>query len=140
MYTLYPNLHDRFKTEGLCAICLMEMELTPRYSCTNGHNMCHRCKPYYYACPTCEMPLEMLLPQMNVPSSAYPMPPQPLPRHHVDYSPSAPSITGDFLEQEKRTWEPLTPSADQELKSCSYSHLGCWVKVPEHLQVLHESR
>jgi hypothetical protein len=53
------------------------------------------------------------------------------------YSPSAPSMN-DFLDREKTTWEP--PSDNQQLESCTYSHLGCWVKVPEHLQALHESR
>lgn len=146
MDTLYPNLHERFKTEGLCAICLMEMELTPRYSCVNRHTMCHRCKPYYYACPTCRMPLdvEILPPQVDTPLPAHlmshPMPPQPMPRHRVDYSPSAPSVAENFLEYERGSWESPSPAVEQSLRSCSYSHLGCWVKVPEHLQVLHESR
>ncbi|XP_014486726.1 PREDICTED: uncharacterized protein LOC106750718 [Dinoponera quadriceps] len=137
MDTLYPNLHERFETEGLCAICLMEMELTPRYSCVNGHTMCHRCKPYYYACPTCRTPMdvEILPPSLDAPPHLMP---QPMPRR-VDYSPSAPSLTRDFLEHERtRVWEPPTP--DQQLRSCAYSHLGCWVKMPKHLQVLHESR
>ncbi|EFN79002.1 uncharacterized protein LOC105188202 isoform X2 [Harpegnathos saltator] len=147
MDTLYPNLHERFKTEGLCGICLMEMELTPRYSCGNSHTMCYRCKPYYYACPTCQMPLDMetLSPQVDAPSpvhlTPHPMPPQAMPRRRVDYSPSAPSMTENFLEHERRPWQPPpTPSMEQQLRSCSYSHLGCWVRVPEHLQFLHESR
>lgn len=140
MDTLYPNLYERFKTEGLCPICLMEMELTPRYSCINGHTVCHRCKPYYYACPTCAAPLdvEILPPQMDAPQPAYLMP-HPLPsRRHDDHNPSAPPM--DFLNHERRAWGSPVPSENQYLKSCTYTHLGCWVKIPEHLRVLHESR
>lgn len=141
MDTLYPNLYERFKTEGLCPICLMEMELTPRYSCINGHTMCHRCKPYYYGCPTCASPLDVqiLPPQMDAPQSVHSMPhPMPPPIHSYDHNPSAPPMN-DFLNHERKAWEPPA-SENQHLESCSYSHLGCWVKVPEHLRVLHESR
>lgn len=141
MDTLYPNLYERFKTEGLCPICLMEMELMPRYSCINGHTMCHRCKPYYYGCPTCKAPLdvEILPPQMDAPQPVHLMPHPMPPGHYEDHSPSAPPIN-DFLNYERRVWEPPVPSENQQLESCSYSHLGCWVKIPEHLRMLHESR
>ncbi|XP_012529667.2 uncharacterized protein LOC105832894 [Monomorium pharaonis] len=139
MDTLYPKLHDRFKTEGLCPICLMEMELTPRYSCTNGHTVCYRCKPYYYSCPTCTAPLDVqILPPQ--PSPMVQLPPCPmLRRGHDDHNPSAPPVD-DFLNHERRAWQPPVPPENQPLESCSYSHLGCWVKIPEHLRVLHESR
>lgn len=137
MDTLYPNLYERFKTEGLCPICLMEMELMPRYSCGNGHTVCHRCKPYYYGCPTCMAPLDIEIlppPQTDTPlqihTSMHPS------QVHV-YTPSAP-VMNDFLDHEKRTWQ--SPSNNQQLELCVYSHLGCWVKVPEHLRALHESR
>ncbi|XP_011645716.1 uncharacterized protein LOC105432559 [Pogonomyrmex barbatus] len=139
MDKLYPNLYERFKTEGLCPTCLMEMELTPRYSCLNGHTVCYRCKPYYYACPTCAAPLDMEIrpPPMSTPQPVHLMP-HPMPSRN-DHNPSAPPIN-DFLEHERRSWEPPAPSASQQLETCSYSHLGCWVKIPEHLRTLHESR
>lgn len=143
MDTLYPNLYERFKTEGLCPICLMEMELTPRYSCINGHTVCHRCKPYYYSCPTCTSPLDVQIlspPQTDAPQPVYLMPhSMPPPVRSYDRSPSAPPMN-DFLNHERRAWESPAPSENQHLESCSYSHLGCWVKVPDHLRVLHESR
>ncbi|XP_018394860.1 PREDICTED: uncharacterized protein LOC108773521 [Cyphomyrmex costatus] len=142
MDTLYPNLYERFKTEGLCPICFMEMELMPRYSCINGHTVCYRCKPYYYNCFTCAAPLdvEILSPQQDVSQSVHLMP-HPMPSHRYDdYNPSAQSMN-DFLDHERRPWEaPSVPSENQRFESCSYSHLGCWVKIPEHLRVLHESR
>ncbi|XP_072747468.1 uncharacterized protein [Anoplolepis gracilipes] len=141
MDMLYPNLYERFKTEGLCPICLMEMELTPRYSCINGHTVCHRCKPYYYGCPTCKAPLDVeIMPlQTVIPPPTHYMPHPMPPRSYDDHSPSAPSMN-NFLDHEKRAWEPSISSENQQIKSCSYSHLGCWVKIPEHLRVLHESR
>ncbi|XP_071637569.1 uncharacterized protein [Temnothorax longispinosus] len=141
MDTLYPNLYDRLKTEGLCPICFMEMELTPRYSCVNGHNVCHRCKPYYYSCLTCSAPLdvEILPPQMSTPQPVHLMPHPMPPRSYDDHSPSAPPIN-DFLSHERRPWQPPMPSQNQQLELCSYSYLGCWIKIPEHLRVLHESR
>lgn len=143
MDTLYPNLYERFKSEGLCPICLMEMELAPRYNCTNGHTICYRCKPYYYGCPTCQSPLEIEVPGTNTGASYVPPPthylPHPMPSNFGDPNPSAPSMEQDFLDHE-RNWLQPSPSEDQELKSCSYSHLGCWVRVPEHLVLLHESR
>lgn len=140
MDTLYPSLRDlHFRTVGLCSICFMEMELTPRYSCINGHTVCHRCKPYYYCCLVCAAPLdvETLPPQMNTfrPVDL----PHPMSPCHDDLSPSAPSMN-DFLSHEKKAWEPPVPSENHHLESCSYSDLGCWVKIPEHLRVPHESR
>ncbi|XP_011057128.1 PREDICTED: uncharacterized protein LOC105147658 isoform X3 [Acromyrmex echinatior] len=132
MDTLYPNLYERFKTEGLCPICFMEMELMPRYSCINGHTVCHRCKPYYYNCFTCAAPLDMEILSSQKDTS------QPS-RRYDDYNPSAPSMN-DFLDYERRVWEPFVPSENQHLEPCSYSYLGCWVKIPEHLRALHESR
>ncbi|XP_015436795.1 PREDICTED: uncharacterized protein LOC107192113 [Dufourea novaeangliae] len=143
MDSLYPNLHERFKSEGVCPICLMEMEFALRYTCTNGHTICYRCKPYYYACPTCTSPLDMEMPSAHAGSSYSPPPPTHFlphllpPKFHEQY-PSAP-VMEDFLNHE-RNWYPPAPSDDQELKSCSYAHLGCWVKVPEHLIDLHVSR
>ncbi|XP_011868434.1 PREDICTED: uncharacterized protein LOC105562301 [Vollenhovia emeryi] len=143
MDTLYPTLRDlRFKSEGLCPICLMEMELTPRYSCINGHTVCHRCKSYYQGCLTCGAALDVeTLPPSDVEILLpHPMLPHPMPpRSYGDHSPSAPSMN-DFLGHEKRAWEPPVPSGNQHLESCSYSHLGCRVKIPEQLRVLHESR
>ncbi|KAL0111979.1 hypothetical protein PUN28_013304 [Cardiocondyla obscurior] len=141
MDTLYPNLYERFKTEGLCPICLMEMELTPRYSCVNGHTVCHRCKPYYYSCPTCTSPLdvEILPPQMDGPQPLHLMPHPMPPRTFDDHNPSAPAMNA-FLSHEKSAWVPPVPSENQHLESCSYAHQGCWVKVPEHLRAIHESR
>ncbi|XP_053996061.1 uncharacterized protein LOC128885789 [Hylaeus anthracinus] len=141
MDTLYPNLYERFKSEGLCPICLMEMELAPRYTCENQHTICYRCKPYYYSCPTCLSPFSVEMPASHVSASYVPPPthylPHPFPPKFHDYNPSAPS--DDFLGQE-RTRYPPTPHEDQEPRSCSYTDLGCWVKVPEHLADLHESR
>ncbi|XP_076249341.1 uncharacterized protein LOC143188784 [Calliopsis andreniformis] len=142
MDSLYPNLFERFKSEGLCPICLMEMELAPRYNCNNGHTICYRCKPYYYACPTCQSPLELVMPASNAGPSYIPPPTHFLPHPPSSFggsNASAPSLEEDFLNNE-RHWFPSTPSEDQELKSCSYTYLGCWVKVPEHLVELHESR
>ncbi|XP_003705840.2 uncharacterized protein LOC100883671 [Megachile rotundata] len=140
MDTLYPNLHERFKSEGLCPICLLEMELAPRYTCTNGHTICYRCKPYYYGCPTCQAPLDMETPSSH-PNPPYPPPPSHFLPHRLppkfhEHHPTAPI---DFHEHE-RNWFPPQPNEDQELRSCSYAHLGCWVKVPIHLADLHESR
>ncbi|XP_012218718.1 uncharacterized protein [Linepithema humile] len=139
MDTLYPNLYERFKTEGLCPVCLVEMELMPRYSCVNGHTMCHRCKPYYYGCPTCMAPLDIEIqppPQTDAPSQIHFNAHSSMP-HVRTYIPSAPSMN-DFLDREKRAWE--SSSDNQQLEPCTYSHLGCWVKLPEHLRTLHESR
>lgn len=143
MDSLYPNLNERFKSEGVCPICLMEMELAARYTCSNGHTICYRCKPYYYACPSCQSPLEMELPSPRaVPSYPMPMPshfmPHPLPpKFHEHHHPSAPNM--DFHDHERNQY-PSPPSADQELISCSYENLGCWVKIPIYLIDLHESR
>lgn len=142
MDALYPNLYERFKTEGLCPICLMEMELTPRYTCCNGHTVCQRCRPYYYGCPTCHSPLDIEVQPPQVAPSHLPPPthfmPHPLPPKYRQ-QPTAPPVD-DFLENERRAWSVPAPSEDQELRACSYSDLGCWIKVPEYLQDLHESR
>ncbi|XP_016912992.2 uncharacterized protein LOC107998304 [Apis cerana] len=141
MDSLYPNLCERFKSEGLCPICLMEMELAPRYTCANQHTICYRCKPYYYNCPTCHSPLDMEMPPANTSSSSLPQPthflPHPLPSKFHDQHP-VPSRS-DFLEHEKNWFSP-SPLENQELKPCMYTHLGCWVKVPIYLVDLHESR
>ncbi|CAK9825267.1 hypothetical protein ANTRET_LOCUS3314 [Anthophora retusa] len=143
MDSLYPNLHDRFKSEGLCPICMMEMELTPRYTCTNEHTICYRCKPYYYNCPTCSSPLEMEMPSTLAKPFHPPVPthfmPHPLPPKFHEHYPTAPSVA-DFFEHERYQWQPPSPSEDQELRTCRYTHLGCWVKVPIYLVDLHESR
>ncbi|XP_076748605.1 uncharacterized protein LOC143422091 [Xylocopa sonorina] len=140
MDSLYPNLHERFKSEGLCPICLMEMELAPRYTCTNHHTICYRCKPYYYDCPTCHSPLEMEMAPGHTshlpPPASHFLPHSLPPRFQGD--PTAPSIN-DFHEHERHMYPP-PPTEDQELKTCRYSYLGCWVKVPEYLVDLHESR
>ena len=142
MDTLYPNLYERFKSEGLCPVCLMEMELAPRYTCTNGHTICYRCKPYYYGCPTCHSSLEMEMPASNVGPSYSPPPthflPHPLPRNIHVHEPCAPPMD-DFLHHE-RNWLPPTATESQQLRSCSYAHLGCCVSVPEYLADIHESR
>ncbi|XP_017890411.1 TNF receptor-associated factor family protein DDB_G0290883-like [Ceratina calcarata] len=139
MDSLYPNLQARFKSEGLCPICLMEMELAPRYVCINQHTICHRCKPYYYNCPSCHSPLEM---QMPSPNTSY-VPPPPI--HFLPHSlptkfhgPTAPPM--DEFQAHERGWRPPTPTENQELRACRYAHLGCWVKVPIRLADLHESR
>ncbi|XP_078042624.1 uncharacterized protein LOC144472989 [Augochlora pura] len=141
MDTLYPNLNERFKSEGVCPICLMEMELAARYTCGNGHTICYRCKPYYYACPTCQWPLEMQPSPHAGSPYATPAPshfmPHPLPPKFHEYHPTAPSL--ELLNHERALYPPA-PSADQQLVSCSYANLGCWVKIPVHLIDLHESR
>ncbi|XP_066590991.1 uncharacterized protein [Prorops nasuta] len=142
MAGLYPNLHDRFRTEGICPICLMETDLAPKYVCDNGHMMCYRCKPYYFSCPTCFSPMELQHPPGHVDSPH--MPPQthytplPMPRTQFQHNPSAPPMN-DFINKERSSY-PYEPSPDQDLISCSYQSSGCWVKVPKHLQQLHESR
>ena len=142
MDSLYPNLYERFKSEGLCPICLLEMELAPRYTCTNGHTICYRCKPYYHGCPTCLAPLDVQMPPSHSSSSYTPPPshflPHPVPpRFHENY-PTAPPAE-DFLEHE-RSWFPSEPPENQELRSCAYADSGCGVKVPAQLADLHESR
>lgn len=128
MDSLYPNLRERFKSEGLCPICLMEMELAPRYTCENQHTICYRCKPYYYNCPTCHSPLDMEMPPANTSSSSLPLPthflPHPLPCKTHDQHPTAPSTSDFFLEREKNWFSP-SPAEGQELKPCMYTHLGC---------------
>lgn len=149
MDTLYPNIHERFRTEGLCPICLMEMELTPRYSCRNEHTMCYRCKPYYHVCPTCQLPLDVEIlhgrdstensPHTNAPPSSMQFMARPVSPYYDNHGPSAPAAN-DFLNHERRAGETSVPLQYPRLIPCAYSHLGCWVKVPEHLQILHESR
>lgn len=142
MNTLYPNLYEKFKSEGLCPICLMEMELAPRYTCDNSHAICYRCKPYYYTCPICQSPLNIET-MVSHGGSSYTPPPAhfvphlPYPLHSGEHVPSAP--LEDFLEHERNTYPPV-PTEYQDLKSCSYADLGCWVKIPVHLTDLHESR
>ncbi|XP_068988518.1 RING finger protein DG17-like [Bombus flavifrons] len=140
MSSLYPNLYERFKSEGVCPICLMEMELTPRYACSNQHTMCYRCKPYYYDCPTCQWPLHKEMPSRTSSSlsSARDFQPHPLPRKFHQYHPSAPKL--DEFQEHERNCYPSPPLQDQELSDCAYTHLGCWVKVPMNLVDLHESR
>lgn len=141
MDSLYPNLYERFKSEGVCPICLMEMELAPRYTCTNQHTICYRCKPYYYDCPTCHSPLDMEMSSAHSSSSPPPAShflPHPLrPKFRLN-QPTAPAA--DDFQKHERDWYPPPPAEDQELKECMYAHLGCWVKVPIYLADLHESR
>lgn len=148
MDALYPNLQDRFKSEGVCPICLMEMELTPRYSCCNGHTICYRCKPYFYDCPTCRSPMNVVTPTTEGGSFHVPPPthflPHPVvpPLVHPPY-PTAPPMQNDdqtFLDHEKLQWGPPTSPQNCQLFPCAYAHLGCWVKVPVYLRTLHESR
>ncbi|KAI4488663.1 hypothetical protein M0802_011413 [Mischocyttarus mexicanus] len=148
MDALYPNLHDKFKSEGVCPICLLEMELTPRYSCSNGHTICYRCKPHFYGCPTCQLSLNLeVVPGRNnppyppTPSHFFPHPLPPVYSNSTD--PSAPPMydNNDFLDQErKHPWGPPIPPEDSQLLYCTYSYLGCWIKIPEYLKQLHESR
>lgn len=147
MDALYPNLHDKFKSEGVCPICLLEMELTPRYSCENGHTICYRCKPHFYGCPTCQSSLNLeVVPGRNnppyppTPSHFFPHPLPPVYSHSTN--PSAPAMdNNEFLDHErKHPWGPPIPPEDSQLLSCTYSYLGCWIKVPEYLKQLHESR
>ncbi|XP_043262968.1 uncharacterized protein LOC122403492 [Colletes gigas] len=141
MATLYPNLSEKFKCEGLCPICLMEMELAPRYTCDNGHTICYRCKPYYYACPTCQAPMNVVMPASHNSASYTPPPthflPHPLPPKFQDHYPTAP--VEDFLNHERHAYPPVPPE-HQELRSCAYTDYGCWVRVPVYLIDLHESR
>ncbi|XP_076618918.1 uncharacterized protein LOC143340621 [Colletes latitarsis] len=141
MATLYPNLNEKFKSEGICPICLMEMELAPRYTCDNGHTICYRCKPYYYACPTCQAPMNVVMPVSQNSASYTPPPthflPHPFPpKFHNDH-PSAP--VEDFLNHERLAYPPAPPE-HQELRTCAYANFGCWVRVPVYLIDLHESR
>ncbi|XP_044016663.1 uncharacterized protein LOC122858054 isoform X2 [Aphidius gifuensis] len=139
MAGLYPNLHEKFRDENICPICLYEMEDTPKYSCINRHTMCHRCKPYYYSCPTCQSPLELIM--VNHQGHNYHPPPaihfmpHPYPLYPPNYEPSAP-----FIDQEKVNWSPPAPHEDQEIHPCQYAYLGCRAKIPEHLIELHRSR
>ncbi|XP_034940684.1 uncharacterized protein [Chelonus insularis] len=140
MEGLYPSLQEKFKSEGICPICMMTMESTLKYSCMNGHAVCHRCKPYYFACPTCQSSLDVEIHpsemgQYQMPPAMHYMP-HPYPPYPPSTFPSAPFIEG---EREHR-WCPSPPTEHQELFPCRYSHLGCYAKVPEYLRELHESR
>ncbi|KAK0181222.1 hypothetical protein PV327_003524 [Microctonus hyperodae] len=139
MANIYPSLDEKFKCEGICPICLMAMGDTPKYTCTNGHEVCHRCKPYYYACPTCQSPLNTeILPtevgQYHMPPSIHYMP-HPYPPYPPSSVPSAP-----FIDNERQCWSPPTPTEDQILYPCQYSAFGCYAKIPQHIRELHESR
>ncbi|XP_047353873.1 uncharacterized protein LOC124950736 [Vespa velutina] len=152
MDTLYPDLHEKFKMEGVCPICLMEMELTPRFSCANGHTICYRCKPHFYGCPTCKLSLDIkILPEKNDDPSYAPPPPTHYFPHPIQatsetfacpFYPTAPPMGNEeFLNQERgNPWRMPMPPEDPQLYPCAYSYLGCWIKLPQHLRLLHESR
>lgn len=148
MDALYPNLHDRFKIEGICPICLTEMELAPRYSCANGHTFCYHCKPFFYDCPTCGCSVNVVTPPARGSSSQPPPPthflPYPVvpPLGHPPYPTAPPIDDGNqtFLNHERRHLGPPQPPTNDQLLPCAYAHLGCWVKVPTYLRKLHESR
>ncbi|KAH0539800.1 uncharacterized protein LOC123259719 [Cotesia glomerata] len=140
MENLYPNLHEKFKNEGVCPICMMEINSSSKYSCTNGHIVCHRCKPYYYCCPTCRSELNIDASSQEFTHEFYMPPamhymPHPYPAYSSNPRPSAP-----FIDNERHHWSPPPPTEDQELLPCQYSYLGCYANIPEHLRDLHESR
>ena len=151
---LYPCLEDKFKSEGLCPICMMEMELTPKFACVNDHILCHRCKPYYYSCPKCHSPIDVEIkpPEMslcNRPSPVCVMPqpnthlpsnmPMPMPMPMATPTPCAPRE--DFhIHERQSACPPSAPTENPQLYPCSYTQSGCWVKFPEHLRQAHESR
>ncbi|XP_003427699.1 uncharacterized protein LOC100678053 [Nasonia vitripennis] len=146
MSHLYPSLHEKFKSEGLCPICLIEMAYSPRFTCINNHVICHRCRPYYYSCPQCLQPLSELPPESAAPYDPPPpthMMPHP-PHMPQPYPPSAPQLH-DFHEHERRQhlhgWQPPSPPReDQELLDCPYAHLGCTAKFVPLLRDMHVSR
>ncbi|XP_015596341.1 uncharacterized protein LOC107268257 [Cephus cinctus] len=143
MASLYPSLHEKFKSESVCPICLMEMSQTPKFTCSNDHVLCHRCKPYYYGCPICQLPMEVESPGIEVESPHMPPPIHFMPHHMPRASPHWQGAGGplnEFLGQERGPWSPPSPSDTQELHACRYAYLGCWVKFPEHLRELHETR
>ncbi|KAL2742372.1 uncharacterized protein V1477_010001 [Vespula maculifrons] len=151
MDALYPSLHEKFKMEGVCPICLLEMELTPKFSCANGHTICYRCKPHFYGCPTCKSSLDVeILPERSgsahtppPPTHYFPHPIQPTSRNFPSpIYPSAPPMnSNEFLNQERRNpWGMPIPPEDPQLLPCAYAYLGCWIKIPQHLRLLHESR
>lgn len=148
MSHLYPSLEDKFRNEGVCPICMQEMELTTKFSCVNNHVLCYRCKPYYFACPKCRSPINVQIaprevnsfnPTATPPVHLMPRTPYPTQMPITMPMPSAPSEV-DFHFHERQNWQPEPPTEHQELLPCSYSHMGCWVKFPEHLREIHESR
>ncbi|XP_057318307.1 uncharacterized protein LOC130663180 [Microplitis mediator] len=140
MSSLYPSLQEKFKSEGVCPICMMEMNASSKYSCMNGHIVCHRCKPYYFSCPTCRSSLSVEAPsqefnhEFHMPPAIHYMP-HPYPVYPPNSMPSAP-----FIDNERLQWGPPSPTEDQQLLPCQYSYLGCYANIPEHLRDLHESR
>ncbi|XP_063991668.1 uncharacterized protein LOC135170080 [Diachasmimorpha longicaudata] len=138
MAGVYPSLHDKFRSENVCPICMMEMTGTPKFSCGQHHILCHRCKPYYHSCPTCQSPLSPEIPPREVDGGYY-MPPseQYMPHPYPPY-PSGPAASAPFLDHESH-YPP--PSVEHhELQACQYKHLGCYARVPERLRSIHETR
>ncbi|XP_015521902.1 uncharacterized protein [Neodiprion pinetum] len=137
----YPDLQEMFQNAGVCPICFMEMGQMPTYQCENGHTMCHRCKPYYYACSMCNAPLNFFPAPETDPAQTPPpihFMPHMMPRDFVSTEPSAPYE--DFLHHERGSWGPPSPEPEQHLGYCKYSNFGCWIRVPEYLRELHETR
>lgn len=146
--SLYPILHGLEECAGVCPICLMDMGgHMPKYDCENGHAMCHRCKPYYWSCSMCDAPLNHVPPlEMNPMDSPPPVHFMPHPMHRrMDMQmpmPSAPPESDVFLANERGPfgWGPPPPGPEQDLVPCAYSHYGCWIRLPEYLRELHETR
>lgn len=124
--------------------------LLNRFACVNNHEICQRCRPYYYSCPTCLSPLTEINSSNQTChyNPGYPMPPNPIPapRHptNLPYPPSAPSFE-DFRAEERRSDHGYpsgmpVPCRDADLVTCPYSSKGCKVKFPEHLREMHSSR
>ncbi|XP_017761674.1 PREDICTED: uncharacterized protein LOC108551852 [Eufriesea mexicana] len=140
MDSVYGTLSDKLRREGLCPICVMETDLGPKYTCSNEHTICYRCKPYYYSCPICQSSFDTSIPAAHG-ASSFPMPtdfvPHSLPPRFYSHHPTAPPIC-EFMEREGNRMPPHPPG-HQELKTCAYRDFGCWVKLPIYLD-LHESR
>ncbi|XP_058801341.1 uncharacterized protein LOC131670045 [Phymastichus coffea] len=127
MSRLYPNLQEKFKSEGICPICLTEMAYSPRFSCDTDHVICQRCRPYYFNCPQCLRPLrEIAAPSPRTYEHAAAMHRPP---------PSAPNL--DDLQH----WQPRPmPTEEPQLLDCPYAHLGCSAKFVEALRNVHVPR
>ena len=123
-----------------------------RFTCQNNHELCQRCKPYYFTCPTCRTVLTEVSSTNNnyVNPGGYPA------------MPSAPNYNDFYSNERQMPWPmpaPLAPSMpmpapmvpsmpmprpmpteDQVIYPCPYASYGCWVKFPEHLREVHVSR
>ena len=125
MAGLYPSLQEKFRSENVCPICMIEMGNAGRYNCINNHIICHRCNQFYHACPFCLLPLHF---EPEYPNFT------PMPTPSFDLHPHlATAPAQDFIDQEKR-------NSHGELLDCPYSSHGCCAKFPKSLEEIHVSR